>query len=152
MRACRVLYNVWVMTFLLKLSISGIILLFIYAQCRYQAVQFAKQKPINHFGKAAIYGVFVIGLTAAFMHWNDFNNYWPLLWKIPLIGLIERMAFFDLVLSLLRHTPLFYNGDVHPGLKGKSLMDTIENSFPPGIVRLLKIIYIIGFVITIIFI
>lgn len=135
------------MTFAIKIGITLACLLFIYIQTRYQAKRFKQQKTIEHWGKATLYGLFVALLTAVMMwgHWHEWRTYD--VWKdIPIIGLVTRLAWFDLILSILRHKPLFYNGDIHAALKGESLQDWIENNFSPDIVRMLKIIYIILFI------
>lgn len=140
------------MSWSLKIGIILACLLFIYIQCNYQAKQFKQQKTISHWGKSAIYGLFIALLTACLMwgHWHEWRTY-PAWTDIPIIGMVTRLAWFDPILSLKRSLPFFYNGGaVDKMLKGHSFLDWIENHFSSWVVKVFKVCYIILFVIILV--
>ena len=143
------------MTIAIKIGVVLACLLFICIQARYQAKRFKQQKTIEHWGKAAIFGLFVALLTVCCMfgHWHEWKTYtaW---FDIPLLGTVTRIAFFDPILNPLRSPPqsLFYNGPKNIHQEGQSLQDWIENKLSTGWVKALKIFYIAAFVAALIFI
>lgn len=138
------------MTLSLNLTVGAACVVFIYIQAAYQAKRFAKNKPINHWSKATIYGLFVALLTAVLMwgHWHEWREVDR--WKdVPIIGVITRVAWFDPILNFERlpPRPFWYNDDKN----AESLFDWLENRLTHTWVKVLKVCYIVLFFITIIF-
>ena len=129
-----------------KLLVCITLLLFLYAQAKEEAKRFEQKLTISHFGKAALYGCFVLFWIVAFV---EAHGWWYVL-KISVIAILERAAFFNLILNIIRKkkNPLFYNGKDTTGSK----IDQEENKLPDWALKTLKIAYIIGFIIAIIFI
>lgn len=66
----------------------------------------------------------------------------PVWWKAVIIAVVERLAFFDIILSAVRGKPLLYNGKGTTG----SLQDRLENNFSLWFIKLLKVLYVALFV------
>lgn len=129
-----------------KILMCFTLLIFLYAQAKDEAKRFQQNLTISHFGKAALYGAFVLFWIGAFVYTQG----WWYVFKISVIAILERAAFFNLILNIIRKkkNPLFYNGKDTTGSK----IDQQENKLPEWALKTLKIVYIIGFIIAIIFI
>lgn len=122
-----------------KLFLAGYFLAIIIIQCRWQSALFKANKPISHKMHAVIY-LLTIGPAIWF--------FWPLWWQVIVMGLLERVALFDVVLNLCRSKPLFYNGKGTTG----SGMDWLENHLSAWAVKVLKVLYAIIFIVALILI
>lgn len=138
------------MTITLNICIAAYSLLIIYIQASYQAKRFAKNKGISHLGKGFLYSLFIALLTAVMM-WGRWDNIWHehRLWGIPVIGLVTRVAFFDLWLNFLRRKIWWYNSTQDTKSKG-SLTDRLENKLGLKWVKVLKRGYFAAFFLIII--
>lgn len=125
-----------------------LIIVFLFAiivwQALHQAHIFKQNKTISHFWKGFWYALAVGAVTIPFISIYD----WWYALKIPLLGLCERLSLFDFVLNIARNEKLFYDGNGTTG----SIIDKLENKLSSAWLRVLKITYVIIFVITIIFI
>ncbi len=134
------------MIFFDHLLVSLFFLAIIIWQAVHQADLFKEKKTISHFWKGVWYAG-AIALVTILHIW--IYDWWYLL-KIPVIGILERAALFDFTLSIAEQQkdPLFYNG------KGTTTSEISkeENKLPEWALKTLKIAYIIGFIIAIIFI
>jgi hypothetical protein len=120
-----------------KAFLSGYFLAIIIAQCYWQRALFRANKPISHFWHGVYYA-----LTAAVMCYF----FMPVWWKVAAIAVMTRLAFFDILLSAIRGTPLFYNGKGTTG----SLQDRLENHLSSWAIKTLKVLYVALFVIVLI--
>lgn len=127
-----------------KLLVCLTLLLVLYAQAKDEARRFEQKLTISHFGKAVIYGCFASFWVAVYVYTL---GWWYIL-KVGGITLLERMAFFDFILNKIRHKTFFYNGERTTG----SEIDKEENKLPFWALVTLKIVYVIGFIIAVIFI
>jgi hypothetical protein len=119
-------------------------------QALHQAKLFKENKTINHFWKGVWYAGAVAAVTIPFIY---LFNWWYLL-KIPILGVLCRAAFFDLILNKFRGEVWWYNGSMtvtDVKVKG-SWWDSIENKLPLPLFKALKIDYIIFFIIYVIYI
>lgn len=120
-----------------KLFAVGYFLLIIFIQCKWQSALFKANKPISHV-KHAIYYLLTIGPAVWF--------FCPIWWQVIVIGVAERLAFFDPILNLVRGKPLLYNSD----RKAESIIDRIENKFSVFWINVMKVAYVVAFIIVII--
>jgi hypothetical protein len=116
-------------------------------QALHQAHVFKQQKTISHFWKGVWYalavGIAVIPYVANF-------DWWYLL-KIPIIGITERMALFDPILNKAHNEPFFYNGPkVQVSKSNGSWLDQLENKLTETQLVILKVVYIILFIVAVI--
>jgi hypothetical protein len=125
------------MTFYDKLFLTGYFLVIIISQCFWQAALFKRNMPINHFWHGVYYALTALPIMYFFM---------PVWWQVAVIGVVARLAFFDIILSAVRNKPLLYNGKGTTG----SLQDRIENHLSSWAIKVLKILYVIIFVIVLI--
>ena|SRR5690242_2081829 len=137
-----------------KLIISVFFFAIIVWQALHQAHLFKQNEIISHFWKGITYGVGVGFITIIYISVYD----WWYLLKIPILGVIIRIAFFDITLNSARGRsfPWWYNGSIsgNPAQK-PSLIDKIENKIVGVSIKgkkILKIVYIIIFIAAIIFI
>jgi len=130
-----------------KIVVCLILISVIIWQALHQAKVFKQQKTISHFWKGVWYALAVAAITTPYV---IFFDWWYLL-KIPVIGIVERMAFFDPILNKSNNQSLFYNGPDVQEFKSKgSWLDRLENKLPDGVVIALKCAYVVAFVIIII--
>src|SRR5690242_1019412 len=107
-------------------------------QALHQAKLFKENKTIDHFWKGVWYACAVAVVTGAYVH---MFNWWYLL-KIPILGVLIRAAFFDIILNKLRGEPWWYNGSMTANIRIKgSWWDSIENKLPLPVFKALKIDY-----------
>lgn len=130
-----------------------LICVFLFAILVWQALHqvnlFNKQKTISHFWKGVWYALAVTAVTVPYI---SMNNWWYIL-KVPAIGLAERMAFFDFILNDAHKEPLFYNGPkVQLSNSKGSWVDRLENKLTNTQLAILKIGYVILFIVAVIFI
>lgn len=127
------------MTWFDKGFLACYFLLVIIVQSKWQAVRFGRNLPVNKRLHEVYYCLTILPVLYFF---------WPHWWQVITISVMERFAFFDFILNKLRRKPLFYNG------KGStdSIMDIIENHLSSWAVKVLKVVYVIVFVLTLIFI
>lgn len=132
-----------------KILVCLFLLAIIVWQALHQAKLFKQNKTISHLWKAMWYAGAVALVTIPYV-W--LYNWWYLL-KIPILGVLERVAFFDLILNKFRNYVWWYNGSLTSNLDQKqSLVDRIENNLPAKWLKVLKISYLIFFILAIIFI
>lgn len=137
------------MSLVLKIGVVCACLLFVWYSAKYQAKLFKEQKRINHAGKTVLFLLFCAALTVPFA---GNHNYWQLVWKIPLLCISERLAFFDIILNKIRNKPFSWNGATfqQPSVYRGSYLDQLENQLPASIVIALRFCYIILFIIVLI--
>jgi hypothetical protein len=116
-----------------KAFLSAYFLIIITAQCFWQRALFKRNMPISHFWHGVYYA-----LTAAVMCYF----FMPVWWQVAVIGVVERLAFFDIILSAVRNKPLLYNGKGTTG----SLQDKIENHLSSWAIKVLKVLYVLIFI------
>jgi hypothetical protein len=109
----------------------------IVVQCYWHRALIKYDKPVKHGWHSLIYAV-----AASFMVYF----FWPYWWQVALLAFAERLAFFDPILNRLRYRPFFYNG------AGGSIQDKLENYLRAPWIRILKIFYILLFIILLIII
>lgn len=129
-----------------KIFIVAWLLLFMIVQARFQDKHFDDNKPAGkrwHFWQAVLYGV---AMCMIIPYWVSCG--WWIALKLAAIGVAERFAFFDGILNIARHRSFFYNG------KGTtdSVIDQLENELSTFWVIVLKITYIVIFILAFIFI
>lgn len=128
------------MTLYDKLFLTGYFLVIIFIQVKWQAALFKRDITISHFKHGLYYALTVV--PALWMFWSAW-------WQVPLIALLERIAFFDPVQNVVRgNSILGYNGKGTTG----SWLDQLENSLSSTWVKVLKVVYVIIFIVAIIFI
>lgn len=128
-----------------KILICLFLLAIIIWQAFYQAKLFKENRTINHFLKGLLYAGSVLLVTTPFA---AAFGLWYLL-KIPILGVLERAALFDLMLNKFRGELWWYNGSMtvtDVRVKG-SWWDKIENKLPLPLMKALKISYIIFFIV-----
>lgn len=129
-----------------KILICLFLLAIIVWQASHQAKLFKQNKTISHFWKGMWYAAAVALVTIPYL---CLYNWWYLL-KIPILGVLERAALFDFILSLVERQkdPLFYYG------KGTttSKIDEEENKLPEWLLKTLKVVYILALITDLIFI
>ncbi len=129
-----------------KILVCLFLLAIIVWQALHQAKLFKQNKTISHFWKGMWYAGTVALVTIPYI-W--LYNWWYLL-KIPILGVLERAALFDFILSLVERQkdPLFYDG------KGTttSKIDEEENKLPEWLLKTLKVVYILALITDLIFI
>ena len=119
------------------ITCSLVFMAFIILQCEYQAHMFKVNKPISHFGKSILYGLFCAAIGLAFLYDRWQQHFWY--WQVPLLALFERLAFFDLLLNRLRHNSWYYVGRGTTG----SIQSKIEGELSDYWVKRLKIAFIV---------
>lgn len=129
------------MTLYYKLFLAGYFLAVMIVQAFWQKALFNRDITINHTKHGIYYTITV--LPALYM-------LWPAWWQVPLIAWTERIALFDPLLNLIRgKLPLLtYNGRGTTGSK----IDQWENRFSVLWLTVLKLVYIVVFILTLIFI
>lgn len=120
-----------------KAFLAGYFMAVILVQCLWQAALFKRNIKISHFKHGIYYTLTVI--PAVWM-------FWPMWWQVPLIAFFERLAFFDIVLNLIRRKHIFYNGGYNP----ESYIDQFENVFTKFWIDVFKVCYVVAFVIVIV--
>lgn len=118
---------------------------FIYAQAKDEAKRFKQNLSISHFWRGVEYGFGVIVATVTFITSRD----WWYALKIPVIGVLERAAIFYYLLNKFRGKVWWY---ISANGEKPSLIDKLESKLPPIGIKILKIIYLIAFILSIIFI
>lgn len=132
-----------------KILVCSFLLSILIWQALHQAHLFKQQKTISHFWKGIWYGCAVAIVTFPYIVMFD----WWYVLKVPIIAIIERMAFFDPILNIADDEPLFYNGPKVQLIKSKgSLIDRLENILTNKQLKALKISYVILFIAAVIFI
>lgn len=111
-------------------------------QAFHQAHMFKQQKTISHFWKGVWYSLAVVLLAVPYV---CFYGWWYIL-KIPLIGGLERLAVFDLILNIARKYKWWYNGAIGASIENGSLIDRIENHLSNGTIKVLKVVYLLLFI------
>lgn len=123
-----------------------LICIFLFAiivwQALHQAHLFKQNKPISHFWKGVWYALAVILVTIPYILLYD----WWYALKIPLIGILARMALFDFTLNLARSKPIFYNGEKSTG----SYIDILENKISEDAIPAWKVSWVIIFILCLI--
>lgn len=124
-----------------KVFLAAYFLGIMIAQSYWQKALFDKHITINKRLHAVYYLVAALPIMYFFM---------PIWWKVLLLAVLERLAFYDLVINIVRRKRpiLLYNGKDTTN----SEIDQIENELKTGQLLALKWLYIIGFVAFIIFI
>jgi hypothetical protein len=125
------------MTLFDKLFLVGYFLAIIIVQCIWQAKLFKANKPISHKWHALYYCLTILPMLYFFMPWA---------WQVVVIAVLERLAFFDPILNLMRGKPLLYNGNGTTG----SILDRWENSLALWALAGLKMTYVVIFIIAVI--
>jgi hypothetical protein len=120
-----------------KAFLAFYFLVIIVVQCFWQKALFKANKPISHFWHGVYYALTALIMAYFFM---------PVWWKVGLIAVVVRLAFFDPILNLIRGKPLLYNSDP----KAASIIDRIENRFSVFWINVLKFFYVAVFIIVII--
>jgi hypothetical protein len=140
------------MNLLDKILIVTFLFAIIVWQALHQAHLFKQNKIISHFWKGVWYALAVGLATIPYILLYD----WWYTLKIPFIGILTRMALFDISLNLCRSYPWWYNSSISGNPEQKpSWIDMVENKIVGISIKgkkIMKIIYIILFVVTIIFI
>lgn len=129
------------MTWFDKGFLAFYFLLIILIQCIWQAKLIKAHKPIKHGWHGLYYAITVLPML------YFFSSFW---WQVVVIAVLSRAAWFDPLLNLIRgkYPILTYNGKGTSGSK----IDQWENRFSTTWLAVLKVIYIVGFILTIIFI
>jgi hypothetical protein len=122
-----------------KLYLTFYFLIITIVQCYWQKTLFKRNLPISHAWHAVYYCLTILPMMYFFRAW------W---WQVAVIGVLERLAVFDVCLNLIRGKPLFYNG---AGTTG-SWLDKLENSLSVTWMRVLKVGYVLVFIIVLILI
>jgi hypothetical protein len=132
-----------------KILICLFLLAIITWQALHQAKLFRDNKTISHFWKGVWYACAVVLVTIPYVY---LFNWWYLL-KIPILGVLCRLAFFDLILNKARGEVWWYNGSMTvTDIKVKgSWWDKLENELPIPVLKALKIDYIIFFIVYVIY-
>jgi hypothetical protein len=120
-----------------KAFLAFYFLVIIIAQCFWQAALFKRNMPISHFWHGMYFALTVLPMMYFFM---------PVWWQVVVIAVVERLAFFDIVLSAVRNKPLLYNGKGTTG----SLQDRLENHLSSWAIKALKVLYVALFIIVLI--
>lgn len=128
-----------VMTWFDKGFLAVYFLAIIIIQCIWQSRLIKAHKPIKHGWHGVYYALAILPMI------YFFSAFW---WQVVVIAVLARLAFFDPILNLCRGLPLFYNSDKKAG----SIIDRIENHFSLWFVKVLKVCYIILFVVVLILI
>jgi hypothetical protein len=81
--------------------------------------------------------------------WDTFAEHYHFLYEVPVIAAATRLAWFDPILNLLRKNNWWYNGTRGTDKKG-SWFDRVENKLGDSWVKVLKVGYMIGWLIIII--
>lgn len=131
-----------------KIAICTFLLAILVWQALHQAHTFKQQKTISHFWKGVWYALAVGLVTAPYVSLYD----WWYLIKIPVLGGIERMALFDLALNKARKYKWWYNGAIGTSIETGSMIDRLENHLSNSWIKVLKITYILLFILALIFI
>lgn len=131
-----------------KILVCAILLSILFWQAEWQAYEFKKQKTISHFWKGVLYALAIGLVTIPYVSLYG----WRYALKIPIIGIAERMALFDLFLNLARKYKWWYNGAIGTSIETGSFIDRLENHLSNSWIKVLKIVYIILFIIVVIFI
>lgn len=121
-----------------KILVCIFLLAIIIWQALHQAKIFKEKKTISHFWKSVWYAGAVALVTIPYIWLYD----WWYLIKVPILGVLERMAFFDFILNLARSKSLFYNGDKSTG----SLIDRLENKLSEDAIPAWKMSWVLYFV------
>lgn len=125
------------------------LLMFMTLQAAYQAARFDLHKTVDHRLHAVWYA-----LITVFFCWPNWIEYewWGVL-KTGSVGALLRLAFYDFILNIARSKPLFYNDSKLLGERTiQSWWDRIENKLPEKWQPVLKIVYVIGFIVAFILI
>lgn len=119
------------------ITCSVIFMLFIVLQCQHQAHEFKMGRPISHFGKSLLYGIFCAAVGLAFVYGRWDQRFWY--WQVPLLASFERLAFFDPILNKARNIrPWYYIGRGTTG----SLQSKILGRFSDAWVRIFRYAFI----------
>jgi len=123
-----------------KLFLAAYFLALMISQAIWQHNLFKRNKPISHALHAVYYCIAVLPMIYFFNPW----------WKVIVIAVVERIALYDPVLNSVRNKRpiLTYNGAGSTG----SLLDRLENKLSLFAVTALKMLYIVGFILTLILI
>lgn len=136
------------MNLLDKIIVCSFLLIILIWQAIHQAHLFKEQKTISHFWKGVWYGLSVALVTSLYIL---LNGWWYAL-KVPIIGIVERMAIFDILLNMARKYKWWYNGAIRPTYDTGSLIDRLENHLSNSWIKVLKIVYILLFILALIYI
>lgn len=122
-----------------KAFLAVYFLIIITVQCYWQKALFKRNMPISHFWHGVYYALTALPMMYFFM---------PVWWQVAVIAVVTRLALFGPVLNLVRgkRPILFYNGKGTTG----SWQNKQENKLSDWVVKVLKIFYIIVFVVVII--
>lgn len=118
---------------------------FIYAQAKDESKRFQQNLSISHFGKGAIYGCGIVFVALPFV---VTYGWWYAL-KISTIGILERAAIFYFILNRFRDKVWWY---VSASGERPSVIDKLESKLPPIGIKILKMTYLVAFILTVIFI
>lgn len=127
------------MTWFDKGFLAVYFLAIIIIQCIWQSRLIKAHKPIKHGWHGVYYALAILPVLYFFVGFA---------WQVVVIAVLVRLAFFDPILNLCRGLPLFYNS----GKKAGSIIDRIENHFSLWFVKVLKVLYVILFVVVLILI
>jgi hypothetical protein len=127
-----------------KILIVTFLFAIIVWQALHQAHLFKQNKTISHFWKGVWYTLAVGLATIPYILLYD----WWYALKVPIIGILERLALFDFTLNIARNKQLFYNGEGSTS----SNIDKAENKWPKWVIYALKGAYVVGFILILIFI
>jgi hypothetical protein len=124
-----------------KLFLAAYFLAVMIVQATWQHRLFKANKPISHKLHAVYYCLAILPMIYFFSAW------W---WQVVVIAVLERLALYDPVLNIVRgkRPILTYNGNGTTG----SWWDRVENKLSLFAVTALKMLYIVGFILTLILI
>jgi hypothetical protein len=125
---CMDLQNLINMTTPDRIWLTAALALFMLLQALYQARRFKANKPISHPLHGLYRALAIVALWAFFWHW-----------KALVLGVMQSLGLFDLILSLCRKRGLFYDG----GPEADSWLDRLEWRITDGHVWALKVTYIV---------
>jgi len=94
------------LTIIDALFVSAIFALICTLQAAYQAKKFASNKPIDHLRHGIYYGLVCTFISI----WFIYAYGWVIGLRIWGAAILVRAAFFDPILNLMRHNPIWYNG------------------------------------------
>lgn len=127
------------MTWFDKGFLAVYFLAIIIIQCIWQARLIKSNKPIKHGWHGLYYVLAILPMLYFFVAFA---------WQAVVIAVLVRLAFFDPILNLCRGLPVFYNSDKKAG----SIIDRIENHFSLWFVKVLKVLYVVIFIVVLIII
>lgn len=114
-------------------------LIIVLIQCLWQAKLIRHHHPIKHGWHGLYYALTVLPMV------YFFSAFW---WQLGVIAVVTRLAWFDIILNVVRNKRpiLTYNGKGTTGSK----IDQWENRFSTTWLAVLKVVYVIGFVVVLI--